>query len=90
MVDRTSNTVFFPSTVPNKIGFRCNGSNADTFTIPFGTGDRVQGMNAEDDPNATASATVSGSVVTLGLRDDTDSAITADTDIVGEVELVEQ
>ena len=90
MVDRTSNTAFFPSTVPNKIGFRSNASNADTFTVPFGQLQAVLGMNAEDDTNALASATVSGSVVTIGLRDDTDSAITADTDVIGEVLLREQ
>lgn len=90
IVDRTSNTTFFDSVHPDRIAFKSSISNADTFTIPFGQGSLVLGLNAEDDTNATAGATVSGSVVTINLRDDADSAITADTDIIGEVILVSQ
>lgn len=90
MVDRTTNTTFFVSTVPDKITFRSNLSNADTFTLPYGGAFAVLGLNSEDDTNALATATVSGSVVTLGLRDDTNAAVDVDTDIVGEVLLTSQ
>ena len=90
MADRTTNTTFFPSVVPNRLAFRSNASDGDTFTMPFGTGSAVIGLNAEDDNDAIASATVSGSVVTFGLIDDAGSAIGTDTDIIGEVILVQQ
>ena len=90
MVDRTSNTTFLPSIHPDRIPFRSNASDGDTFTIPFGQGLAVLGMNSEDDNDAIATATVSGSVVTLGLIDDAGSAVGTDTDIVGEVVLTSQ
>lgn len=90
MVDRTGNTTFFVSTFPDRIGFRSNLSDGDTFTIPYGGAFAVYGMNSEDDNDAIPSATVSGSVVTLGLIDDAGAAVTVDTDIVGEVALTSQ
>ncbi len=83
MVDRTSNTIFYPSTDPIRIPFKTNASNADTFLVPHGVLEAVEGMNAEDDNDAIVSASVSGSEVTIGLVDDAGSNITADTDIVG-------
>ena len=90
MVDRTSNTVYFVSTVPDRIGFRANASDGDTFDVPYGAGNAVLGPHAEDDNNAHASATVSGKTITLGLIDDAGAAVTADTDIIGEVLLTSQ
>jgi len=90
MADRTSNTVFFVSTFPDRIGFRSNASDGDTFSLPYGGAFAVLGMNSEDDNNAIATATVSGSVVTLGLIDDAGAAVGTDTDIVGEVVLTSQ
>ena len=90
MVDRTANTTFFVSTFPDRIAFRSSASDGDTFTMPYGGGAYVLGMNSEDDNNAIATATVSGSVVTFGLIDDAGSAVGTDTDIVGEVVLTTQ
>ena len=90
MVDRTSNTTFFNSTLPDRVAFRTNASDGDTFDIPFGAGLVVLGMNAEDNDDVMPSATVSGKTVTLGLVDDGGSADTADTDIIGEVLLAIQ
>lgn len=90
MADRTSNTTFFVSTNPDRIAFRSNASDGDTFDIPYGAGTAVLGMNAEDDNDAIPSATVSGKTVTLGLIDDAGSAVSTDTDIVGEVLLQSQ
>lgn len=90
MADRTSNTTFFPTSDPIRLAFRSNASNADTFSVPFGQGISVNGMNAEDDSDAIASATVSGSVVTIGLVDDAGSNVSADTDICGEIVLKSQ
>ena len=90
MVDRTSNTVYFVSTHPDRIAFRASASNADTFDIPYGAGLAVLGPHAEDDNNAHASATVSGKTVTLGLIDDANAAVDVDTDIIGEVLLTLQ
>ncbi len=85
MVDRTSNTIFYPSTEPNRIPFKTNASNGDTFLIPYGIPEAVEGLNAEDDSDAIASASVSGGAVQIGLVDDAGANITADTDIVGAV-----
>ena len=90
MVDRTSNTTFQPSTDPLRISFRSNASNADTITIPYGVPDKVVGINAEDDDDAIAAATVSGGTVTFTLRDDADAAITVDTDLIGDIILRNQ
>jgi len=90
MADRTANTTYFVSTNPDRIAFRANASDADTFDIPYGAGSFVLGMNAEDDNDAIPSATVSGKTVTLGLIDDAGVAVTVDTDIIGEVVLTSQ
>ena len=90
MVDRTANTTYLVSTNPDRIAFRANASDGDTFDIPYGAGNAVLGMNAEDDNDAIPSATVSGKTVTLGLIDDAGAAVTADTDIIGEVVLTSQ
>ena len=90
MADRTSNTTFYPTNDPLKLEFKCNASNADTFTIPFGVPTAVLGINSEDDDDAIASASVSGGTITLGLVDDAGAAVTADTDLVGTVILKSQ
>lgn len=90
MVDRTANTTFFVSTFPDRIAFRANASDGDTFDVPYGAGNYVLGMNAEDDNDAIPSATVSGKTVTLGLIDDAGAAVGTDTDIIGEVVLTTQ
>lgn len=90
MADRTSNTVFFPSTNPTKIDFRSNASDGDTITIPFGVPDAVLGMNSEDDNDAIATASISGGTITFGLIDDAGSAVAVDTDIVGTVRIKTQ
>ncbi len=82
MVDKTSDTVFYPTAEPNVIRGKTNASNTDTFLIPYGQLVNCI-VNAEDDINALTNATVSGSKVTLTVTDSSDgtTAITADTDI---------
>ncbi len=90
IVDQTSNTVFFPNSDPNKITFKTNASNGDTFLIPHGIPEAVEGLNAEDDSNAIASASISGGAIQIGLVDDAGANVTADTDIIGTVNLRSQ
>ena len=90
MADRTTNTTFYNSTLPDRIAFKTNASDGDTFDIPFGAGLIVLGMNSEDNDDTIASSTVSGKTVTLGLIDDAGSAEGTDTDINGEVILTSQ
>lgn len=90
MADRTANTTFFNSILPDRISFRANASNADTFDLPIGAGTAVLGINSEDDNDAIPSATVSGKTVTIALVDDEGNAVTVDTDLVGEVLLQSQ
>jgi len=90
MADRTTNTTFFPSTEPVKISFRSNASNADTITIPYGVPEAVLGINSEDDDDVIPSASVSGGTITFSLVDDTGTAITVDTDLVGTILLKTQ
>lgn len=90
MVDRTSNTKFLGSTKPDEITFKANASNDDTITIPFGVPYAVKGINAEDDDDAIASASVSGGTITFGLVDDAGAAVTVDTDLVGTIILKQQ
>ena len=80
MVDRTSSTVFNRSCDPTKITGKTNASNDDSFVVPYGT--LVSCMVCdEDNDDAIATASVSGSTVTLGLVDDEGAAIVADEDI---------
>lgn len=90
MVDRTSNTTFYPSNDPAAIPFKANASNDDTIIIPHGIPTAVKGINVEDDDDAIASASVSGGTITFGLVDDEGAAITGDTDLVGEIILKQQ
>ncbi|MAG76361.1 MAG: hypothetical protein CL811_06325 [Colwelliaceae bacterium] len=90
MVDRTSNTTFYPSTDPGAIRFKTNASDGDTFVIPYGVPETVLGMNAEDNDDVIASAAISGGAIVLGLIDDAGAADTADTDINGTVLLKNQ
>lgn len=90
IADRTSNTTFVTSTDPSRITFRSNASDGDTITIPYGVPERIVGINAEDDNDAIASASVSGGTITFGLIDDAGSAVGTDTDLVGDVILRNQ
>ena len=74
MADRTSNTTFYPSTNPVEIPFKANASDNDTMTIPYGVPEAVLGINAEDDDDAIASASVSGGTVTYDLARQMDGA----------------
>lgn len=90
IVDRTSNTTFYPSTNPDRIAFKANASNDDTIIIPYGVPEAVLGINAEDNDDVIASASVSGGTITFGLIDDAGSAEGNDSDLVGEVILKKQ
>jgi hypothetical protein len=90
MADRTSNTTFYPSVDPLRIDFKANASNGDTITIPYGVPEAVLGINAEDDNDAIASASVSGGTITFNLVDDAGANVTSDTDLVGTVLLKAQ
>ena len=90
MVDVTSATVFYPSTNPDRIAFKATASDNDTILIPYGIPIAVIGVNAEDDDNAIASASISGGSILFGLISDSGGAISADTDLVGEIILKAQ
>ncbi len=83
MVDRTSNTAFYPSMDPSIIKGVVNASNNDTFLIPYGVLTDCM-VSSQDDDNAIVSADTSGSKVTLGCVNDSGSAIGTKFDIVFE------
>jgi len=80
MVDVTSATVFYPSNNPIEIRGKASASDGDSWIIPYGQLLNCI-VNPEDDDDAIATATVSGSTVSLNLTDDAGANVTADTDI---------
>jgi len=89
MVDRTSNTTFYPSTDPNVIRGVTNASDNDSFTIPYGKLVDCFVSNQDDD-DIIVSADVSGITVTLGCINDGGTAHNTDFDIVFEAILTDQ
>lgn len=89
MVDRTSNTVFYPSTEPLKILFKTNAQDNDFFKIPYGVSVEAFGSSTDTD-DEIATFVCSGSKVTVGIVDDGGSGISSNRDLVGEVILRSQ
>jgi hypothetical protein len=81
MVDRTTNTSFYPSSDPSVVWGKSSASNGDHWIVKNGTLESCM-VQAEDDDDAIATASVSGSTITLALTDDAGANITGDTDIV--------
>lgn len=87
--DRTSDTVFYPSTDPLKISFKTSASDADTFNIPYGTAVEAFGSSTDTD-DEIATFVCSGSKVTVGLVNDGGGQVNSDRDLVGEIILRSQ
>jgi len=83
MADRTTSTVFYPSTDPTILRGKTNASDNDTFTIPYGQLKDCM-VSSQDDNDAIVSADTSGSVVTLGCIDDAGATVSVDFDILFE------
>lgn len=70
----------YPSSDPSVIMGHVGAGNGDTWTIPYGVLESCI-VNSEDDDDAIATASVSGSIVTLGLTDDAGADVSGTPDI---------